>query len=363
MLSVMTTCSMYDAAGEWLVSVGIPAKSGVSGGVLGVLPGRLGVAVFSPRLDEQGNSVRGVAVCRDLSQDLELHLIAAGERRPAAIRASYTLGERASKRRRSSRGQNAISAASARTAVFELQGDLDFMAAEAVSRSLLDRDVSAELVVVDLRRVERIDRAGASFLGSLADSLDAAGGALALSAAARLDTAEAALLLGDLDEALEWCENELLVRLAHEEEPETIDASLHPLLAGLDPRELSVVLARLGAVEAAADAVVVAQGENADELFLVTSGRLSVFAPGATHRLTTLTAGMTFGELAYVKRGPRTADVVADEPVTCSTLAFADLEELAAAEPLVYGKLLRNLLSVVTDSLHRANAELRHLAA
>ncbi len=66
-LSVMTTCGMYDSAGEWVVDVGMPAKSGVAGGVLAVLPGQLGIAVFSPPLDPHGNSVRGVEVCRQIS--------------------------------------------------------------------------------------------------------------------------------------------------------------------------------------------------------------------------------------------------------------------------------------------------------
>ena len=67
-LSVMTTCGMYDNAGGWLYNVGLPAKSGVAGGLLAVLPGQLGIGVFSPPLDERGNTVRGMAVIEQLSQ-------------------------------------------------------------------------------------------------------------------------------------------------------------------------------------------------------------------------------------------------------------------------------------------------------
>jgi glutaminase len=73
-LSVMYTCGMYNFAGEWAYKVGIPAKSGVSGGIIAVVPGQMGIAVFSPLLDTRGNSVRGVKVCEELSQRLGLHL-------------------------------------------------------------------------------------------------------------------------------------------------------------------------------------------------------------------------------------------------------------------------------------------------
>ena len=74
-LSVMTTCGMYDAAGDWVSNVGIPAKSGVAGGILGALPGQVGIAAFSPKLDSRGNSVRGVAICEKLSRDMGLHMM------------------------------------------------------------------------------------------------------------------------------------------------------------------------------------------------------------------------------------------------------------------------------------------------
>jgi glutaminase len=74
-LSVMTTCGMYDAAGDWVSKVGIPAKSGVAGGIIGSLPGQVGIAAFSPKLDSRGNSVRGVAVCERLSRDLGMHMM------------------------------------------------------------------------------------------------------------------------------------------------------------------------------------------------------------------------------------------------------------------------------------------------
>lgn len=73
-LSVMYTCGMYNFSGEWAYRVGLPAKSGISGGIIAVAPHQMGIAVFSPSLDDRGNSVRGVHICSDISHHFGLHI-------------------------------------------------------------------------------------------------------------------------------------------------------------------------------------------------------------------------------------------------------------------------------------------------
>jgi glutaminase len=73
MLTVMFTCGLYDYAGGWAYEVGLPAKSGVAGGIFGVVNRQLGLAVYSPKLDAQGNSVRGILACKELAGHLGLH--------------------------------------------------------------------------------------------------------------------------------------------------------------------------------------------------------------------------------------------------------------------------------------------------
>jgi glutaminase len=150
-LSVMVTCGMYDAAGDWVSAVGMPAKSGVGGGIVAVLPGQLGIGVYSPLLDEKGNSVRGVRLCRSLSEQLGLHFLTVSRDSRATLRAVY-------------RPHDSI-------CVYETHGDLLFSGAEQVVRTVDRERDSFDVAVLDVSRVDDIDDAARALLSDMAVAL------------------------------------------------------------------------------------------------------------------------------------------------------------------------------------------------
>lgn len=139
-LSVMATCGMYDAAGDWATQVGIPAKSGVAGGLIGALPGQIGIATFSPRLDPHGTSVRGVSLFERFSSDMGLHVMEVPPAARAVVRSNHVVGN----------GPSAIR-------VLQLQGGIRFAGAERVVREVVDTAPSEAQVALDLTMVYSID--------------------------------------------------------------------------------------------------------------------------------------------------------------------------------------------------------------
>ena len=353
-LSVMATAGMYDAAGDWLYDVGLPAKSGVAGGVMAVLPGRLGIGVFSPPLDEQGNSVRGVRVCEDLSQSLDLHMFNHAHRGPSPVRRTFTLAEMTSKRQRSPAVAAQIEREGTRARAFELQGDLGFAEAERITRAVLG--TPAELVALDLRRVHSVHQAAIALLAGLGDRISAVS-----AAPDELTHAMNAQAFDELDLALEFFENTLTGDAAA---PALASLGDHPVLRGISTDDLALLEGLLERRSFAAGDYVTRAGEPVSELLLITRGVVSEtvgLADGSVRRVATLSAGMTIGELALLTGSPRIGDARADTEVECQALpadALAGMRELDANLRAV---LLRNLLEIVAARSTRTRQDLAAL--
>ncbi|MFW0787314.1 glutaminase A [Gordonia sp. CPCC 206044] len=171
-LSVMTTCGMYDGAGDWVSSVGLPAKSGVGGGILAILPGQLGIGVYSPRLDAHGNSVRGIDTCRHLSTDLGLHMFNLARESRVTIRAVYDIDEFGVSADWSERERGYLRTCRDRVRVYELQGDLTFSGAESAMRRL-ETDLGLfDVAIVDISRIGVIDPVARTMILSFKHTLD-----------------------------------------------------------------------------------------------------------------------------------------------------------------------------------------------
>jgi glutaminase len=359
-LSVMTTCGMYDSAGEWVVDVGMPAKSGVAGGVLAVLPGQLGIAVYSPPLDPHGNSVRGIEVCRQISDDLDLNLLHVARSSRSAVRRSYSVADIPSRRRRPQEQSEALAQVGARCVVHVLHGDLVFAATESVIRSLVQQCAEIDLAIVDLAEVTEIDVAAARLLAALGAWMGESGKVLALVAPADgdllRDLPAGARVFADLDAATEWCEERLLA--AHGPPPAAatrLPLAVHRLARGFDAAMLARLEAILRTHSFEAGETIFAAGDPADAVFLLVAGEVTVEIELETgkRRLATLTPGLAFGEVALADFPLRPVSVHSETAGECLVLAVEDFNRLGEGDPTLQAALLRNLLGSFYEVIGR----------
>lgn len=170
-LTVMATCGMYDYSGEWLFRVGLPAKSGVAGGLVAVSPSQFGIGLFSPPLDERGNSVRAVEASRAISERFSLHLMHQVERTGPSFVLVADDGTEVSLP-----APEAVDAVD--LPVLSLQGYIEFASAEqalmAVGRHVGDTRVPLG-IVLDLDHVTRFHPVAALLFDAIVDQLSGRG--------------------------------------------------------------------------------------------------------------------------------------------------------------------------------------------
>jgi glutaminase len=372
-LSVMTSSGMYDYAGEWIYRVGIPAKSGVGGGIVAALPSQIGLGTFSPCLDSHGNSVRGLKVCEALSSRFDLHMLNRNADVRTCIIADYDILGISSRRSRQPHEQQILDERHSDIRVIELVGALNFASIDYVTRRLAGEPPDAPLLILDFGRVPDITEAGAALLGEKLTLLGDAGVTTILAglevtsavwAAVHARTAEPQRLrrFAILDDAIEWAEDQVIYRYGgYTTTKETSHLGEQALLADLAADEIAALTELSTTRQYETGQRIISAGEPANSLFFLQSGTVSVKLPSGV-RLASLGPGMEFGEMAIFERR-RSADVWADTPVKCLELPldrFADYRQL---HPQIALKIMRNLAALLARRLVLANAKVDLLSA
>ena len=375
LLSVMATCGMYDYAGSWLFEVGMPAKSGVGGGVIAVLPGRFGIAVFSPRLDEMGNSVRGIEVCKQLSRDFGLHVFGPGQSTGMVLNRVYSGADVPARPGRSPAQRAVLETHSGRVRYLELQGDIAMDGADFVGRRIADLTAETDIFILDFHRVTSLKPTAASVLARIGDAFGAQGGLLLMSRLRGRKSLEAVLAehcagipqFDDNDLAMEWYEEKVLEKAGlSRANATTADATAFSLFSGLDAGSLLKIGGILQVVKAAPGDVLIRAGEQSnDRVFLILRGDATVRLPlfeGGEQRVAKLSAGAVFGETALLGIPARTASVRAETELVCLCFSATDFDRLTTDCPQIKIAVLDNLATELAVKLGQANQLIRALA-
>lgn len=372
-LSVMTSSGMYDYAGEWIYRVGIPAKSGVGGGIIAALPSQIGLGTFSPNLDSHGNSVRGLKVCEALSSRFDLHMMNRSADVRTCVIADYDISGVSSRRSRQPHEQQILEERQDDIRVIELVGALNFAAIDYITRLLAGKKPNAPLLILDFRRVPDVTVAGARLFGENLAILESIGVTVILAGLENgsdvlkilhscTEDAKRLRQFGMLDDAIEWAEDQLIYRYGgFTEDTEATHLSEQALLANLTPSEIAALAVLSTPRHYQPGTRIVGAGEPANSIFFIQSGMVSVKLPSGV-RLASLGPGTEFGEMAMIEHR-RTADVWADTPVQCLEVPLDALIDYETLSPAVSLNIARNLSALLARRLILANAKVDLLSA
>jgi glutaminase len=372
-LSVMNSCGMYDYAGEWAYEVGMPAKSGVSGCIIAVIPGQIGIGVFAPPIDSHGNSVRGIRVCQEISKEFELHAFNNRTNVRSVIRREYRGDAVRSNHLRTPDERDVLDREGHKVAVLDAQGGLFFGSTEQLLRRIMQLAAETSYIIVDFKHVHLADASARKLIARAARSL--AGGQAELVFAAIADDGPLGALarelgaqgegrpvrvFSDTDAALEWCEDQLLASCSTGGSGTKFALSELDLLKGLSAKDYRLIEPLVKPLVFEKGEVIIREGAEAKLFFVVARGTVSVQIKvpgqnGRKKRVASIGPGLSFGEMALLDGGKRSADIVADEKVICYGLAVDQLEELAAEHPNIMITILGNLTRDFSDRLRHAN--------
>lgn len=371
--SVMTSSGMYDYAGQWLYKVGMPAKSGVGGGIIASLPATLGLGTYSPRLDSYGNSVRGIRVCESISSYLNLHVFSRKNDVRACVLADYDISGISSRRIRMPKEIKILQDYHNEVRILELVGPLTFSTMDYISRTIISNSDKIKYIILDIRRVPGISLAAEMILSSINNEIEANGIRILYSGVRCESEIYKQLTFNDkinanivnftiLDEAIEWVENDIISRYGGKSNfDKIVPLNEQLLLRDFLSQEISALAEVCVERFYKSGEQIITTGSPAESFYFLQAGQVSVkFENGI--RLSSLSAGMSFGEMALLE-SVRSADIWADTDVKCLELTLKAYNNFRKYYPESGEKLMRNGAYLLSQRLRVANTKLDILSS
>jgi len=259
-----------------------------------------------------------------------------------------------------------------RIAVLQLQGVLFFGNADDLSAELLVLQEKCEIVIVDMRRVSDVDASGATMLQHAAARFRAGKRHLILCGVdpAFSDLLRAAMagggdgrLFPDRDSALEWAEENIIRTHAAEHASSELALSETDLVQQMSPAEIDILASHLSLVEYQAGTALCRAGEPPDRMWIIKRGSVSVSVRVAgargERRLASLAPGCSVGEMGFLDRRPRSADVYADDDVEAYVMTAQSYAVILRDHPRIGQAILANIARQLSERLRDTSEELR----
>jgi MFS superfamily sulfate permease-like transporter len=288
------------------------------------------------------------------------------------VRRSYTGESVSSKRMRSAEDAAILRQSGSRRIALELHGVLFFGNADDLSNTASKLFADADMIVLDCRGISDIDVSGATILRNLAEKSRKRRKQLLFCNVPAIHAATIAEIVGgpepqifpDLDSTLEWMEEKVLqANAASRAKPALLRFEEHDFLQGLEPAEFDVLKPYLTLKELPAGTTLCVEGDEADRMWLLMKGsvsvRLRVADSLAGRRIASCATGTTVGEMAFVEPVRRSASVVTDEETVCYEFERRAFDRILEEHPGIANKLLTNLSRELARRVRRTSEQLR----
>ncbi len=370
-MSIMVSSGMYDYSGEWVYRVGFPAKSGVGGGIIAALPSQFGLGTFSPALDQQGNSVRGIEVCKKVSSHYNLHILEIEGNIKDSVFANYDLQNIRSSTERKERNIKILQKFGSRVSVYELAGSINFMAVDYIVRKLSEL-VEKEFIILSMRKVSQLSAGADKLLESFIQTFNSLNTKIIFSdiklnspiwkkiykALENIEDNQRRLFENNND-AIRWVEDFLIQKYSTDEKvSKDINLEEQFLLTGLSKSELYFLKERMIEKKLKKNVTIISKGDMSDGVYFLQSGKVDI-SINTNQSLTILNAGTCFGEFSLIDpKSKRSANVTTLTECFCLYLPLKILDSIKLTNKNIMEILLKNLALLLMKRLKNSNSKI-----